>query len=53
MGRISTEAGTAELQKEERTLEEGTETGSMVQFGERASAPVNSSTVWSKLAGRC
>ena len=53
MVRISTEAGTAKLHKEERTLEEGTETGNMVQFGERASGPVNSSTGWSELAGRC
>lgn len=53
MGRISTDAGTAKLQKDSRTLQEGIETASMVQFGERASGPVNSSTRWSELAGRC
>lgn len=41
MGRISTEVGTAKLQTEKRTLDKGTETGSMVQLGERASGAVN------------
>lgn len=39
--------------KEESTLEESIEIGIVVQFGERTNAPVNSSTEWNELAGRC
>lgn len=39
--------------KEESTLEEGIEIGIVVQFGRKANAPVNSSTGWNELAGRC
>lgn len=52
MSRISTEAETEKWHKEKRTLDKGTEIGSMVQFGERTSGPVNSSAGWSELAGR-
>lgn len=41
MSRISTEAGTGKWHKEKRTLDKGIEIGSMVQFGERTSGPVN------------